>query len=327
MNDLQDIERYFIKPENTSSKVSFGDIPIPISFNQSDVSIIGIPIDITTSFGKTTSFGPEAIRTTSAHQIETFIFEKDTEIFERCLPFDHGDLVLANDAMNKTKGSKNMNDISLFWDEFDTQISHICRKLLDLKKNPVLLGGEHTITYSIFKEFSRLNPLLIHFDAHRDMKPSYQGMEICHTTPFYHLINENYLKGPDLVQIGIRQADKNENAFAKKNDVTTFDAWKCHNSFTELLDWIHESTKERILYISFDIDVYDISYLPCTGTPEPFGLNPFQILKIIEAIDSSSELVGLDFVETGLKNDDYREGALATQTLLRILTNINLKTF
>jgi len=72
--------------------------------------------------------------------------------------------------------------------------------------------------------------------------------------------------------------------------------------------------------ISFDIDVYDISYLPCTGTPEPFGLNPFQILDIVNSISDTARLVGLDFVETGLKNNDYREGALATQTLLRILS-------
>ena len=88
---------------------------------------------------------------------------------------------------------------------------------MSLKKNPVILGGEHTITYSVFKEFSKKNPVLLHFDAHRDLKPTYNGMKICHTTPFYHLITEGYLKGQNLVQIGIRQADKNENDFASKN--------------------------------------------------------------------------------------------------------------
>jgi agmatinase len=65
--------------------------------------------------------------------------------------------------------------------------------------------------------------------------------------------------------------------------------------------------------------VYDIPYVPCTGTPEPFGLNPFEILEIIKSIDKSSKLVGIDIVEVGLRNCDYREGALATQTLFRIL--------
>ena len=161
----------------------------------------------------------------------------------------------------------------------------------------------------------------MHFDAHRDLKPIYDGMEICHTTPFYHLINEGYLKGRDLIQIGIRQSDKNENRFATDNEVTTFDAWYCYNSLGSLTDWMRSNSMGRNIYISFDIDVYDISYVPCTGTPEPFGLNPFQICEIIDSIADSSSFVGLDFVETGLKNNDYREGALATNTLLRILTH------
>jgi agmatinase len=61
--------------------------------------------------------------------------------------------------------------------------------------------------------------------------------------------------------------------------------------------------------------------VPCTGTPEPFGLNPFEILKIIKSLDKSSKLVGIDIVEVGLKNLDYREGTLATQTLFRILSH------
>ena len=92
-----------------------------------------------------------------------------------------------------------------------------------------------------------------------------------------------------------------------------------------MLNGIKEKTENRSVYISFDIDVYDISYVPCTGTPEPFGLNPFQIIEIINNIDDSSNLTGLDFVETGLKNNDYREGTLATQTLMRILTHKFIK--
>ncbi|HEX2615102.1 MAG TPA: arginase family protein, partial [Nitrososphaera sp.] len=64
---------------------------------------------------------------------------------------------------------------------------------------------------------------------------------------------------------------------------------------------------------------YDLPYVPCTGTPEPFGLDPFQVLKMIKAIHPTAKLIGMDMVEVGLRNGDYREGALATQTLLRIL--------
>jgi arginase family enzyme len=59
--------------------------------------------------------------------------------------------------------------------------------------------------------------------------------------------------------------------------------------------------------------------VPCTGTPEPFGLNPFQVLQMVKAIHPTAKLIGMDMVEVGLKNGDHREGALATQTLYRIL--------
>jgi len=88
----------------------------------------------------------------------------------------------------------------------------------------------------------------------------------------------------------------------------------------DITEYLHKVTNNRNIYISFDIDVYDLPFVPCTGTPEPFGLDPFEILKILKSINDSATLVGMDLVEVALKNDDYREGALATQTLLRIIT-------
>ncbi|MDQ4074495.1 MAG: arginase family protein [Thermoproteota archaeon] len=318
MDTLSLLEKFFIKPENTDAGINFCDIPTPISFLDSNVSIIGIPIDITTTFGKTASYGPQAIRLASSKQIETLVFEKNIEIFEKSMIFDFGDLALAS---RKNNVIKTKTEISGFWKEFDVEIAKITNALLDSGKKPLYLGGEHTITYSIFKAFSKYSPLLVHFDAHRDLKPIYDGMEMCHTTPFYHLINEGILNGSDLVQIGIRQADKEENTFASKSNVKTFSAWDCHYSFEKVKGWLREQSKNRNVYISFDIDVYDIPYVPCSGTPEPFGLDPFQVNEIINSFDSSSCLLGLDIVEAGLKNHDYREGALATQTLLRILTH------
>ena len=279
--------------------------------------MIGIPVDITTTFGKTASFGPEAIRTASAKQVETLVYEMDSEIYEKALIYDMGDL---NFAKPKEGNMNNIKDINRFWVDFDSIMSSVLEIIIDSKKIPVILGGEHTITYSVYKELSKRHPLLIHFDAHRDMKSIYQGMPMCHTTPFYHLIKKGFLRGTDLVQIGIRQGDREENKFARDNDVTTFDAWDCNSSLGNIVEWLKSHTIKRDIYISFDIDVFDMSYLPCTGTPEPFGMDPFQILKLINSISDTARLVGLDFVETGLKNNDYREGTMATQTLLRLLS-------
>jgi agmatinase len=302
-----DILSLFIVPERTKAGYGFADIPVRISFKESIVAIYGVPLDITTSFGKGTARGPEAIRRTSARQIETFILDEKTDIHDIIGIFDLGDLKLPK--------TKNINSMLKY---LESTIPNVVDSLRSDNKIPVMLGGEHTISYYQLMALAQEDPLVIHFDAHRDMKSNYENLKICHTTPFYHLLN--HIPGENLIQIGIRQTDKEENETANKNSVKTFDAWDVHDDIDSVARYLQKATAGKKIYISFDIDVYDLPYVPCTGTPEPFGLDPFQVLKLIKAIDLSACLVGMDMVEVSLKNDDYREGALATQTLYRILS-------
>jgi agmatinase len=320
LNALEKLDKLFITPEKTNAKCSFGDFPTKITFQDSNAILYGIPLDITTSFGRGTFYGPEAIRITSAKQIESFVLDENKEIYEKIKIYDIGDLILVNSKIeNKYKkiSQNNFNRIALKIDK----INSIIRKE---KKIPIILGGEHTISYFSIKSISQENPLIIHFDAHRDMKPIYDRKKICHTTPFFHLINEHYIKGNDIIQIGIRQTDKEENDIANNNGVNTFTGWDINKNINHVKEEINKLTNNRNLYISFDIDVYDICYVPCTGTPEPFGLNPFQIIEILKSINNTAKLIGIDIVEVAIKNNDYREGTLATQTLYRIFSNTKL---
>jgi agmatinase len=294
-------------PERTKARYSFADMPVKISFKQSNVVIYGVPLDITTSFGKGTCRGPESIRRVSARQIETFMQDEGADIHDLVSIFDLGDLKLP-----KTKS------ISKMLDYLDSTIPKVVASLRNDSKIPVMLGGEHTLSYYQLKALAEEEPIVIHFDAHRDMKPNYESLKICHTTLFYHLLE--YIPGENIIQIGIRQTDRGENKTADKNGVTTFDAWQVHDEINTVVRHLQKATAGKKIYISFDIDAYDLPYVPCTGTPEPFGLNPFQVLKLVKAIDISACLIGMDIVEVGLKNDDYREGTLATQTLYRILS-------
>jgi agmatinase len=299
--------KLFTVPEKTAAGYGFADIPVKISLDESEIVIYGIPLDATTSFGKGTSKGPEAIRLTSARQIETFLLDERADIYDFVKIYDLGDLKLE-------KNKQNTRAILAF---IDSSVSRVTSLLRQASKIPVILGGEHTLAYYHLKALADERPLVIHFDAHRDMKPQYEGMQMCHTTPFYHIME--YIKGQDIIQIGIRQTDKEENQIAEENSVTTFDAWQIHDDISLASEHLRRITANRNIYISFDIDVYDLPYVPCTGTPEPFGLNPFQVQSLLKSIDSSAKLVGMDMVEVGLKNGDYREGTLATETLLRIL--------
>jgi agmatinase len=302
-----DILSLFTVPERTKAGYSFADTPVKISFKESNVAVYGVPLDSTTSFGKGTVRGPEAIRLASARQIETFVMDEKVDIYDRVGIFDLGDLKLPK--------SKSIAKTLAY---IDSTIPKVVSSLRNDGKMPVMLGGEHTLSYYQLKALADEEPVVIHFDAHRDMKPEYEGLKICHTTPFYHLLK--YISGKNLIQIGIRQTDRGENETAADNGVTTFDAWQVHDDIGAVADHLQKITAGKKIYVSFDIDVYDLPYVPCTGTPEPFGLDPFQVLELFKAISPSARLIGIDMVEVGLKNGDYREGALATQTLYRILS-------
>jgi agmatinase len=343
---LGSIESSFLIPEKTKAKIGFADTPEKITFQQSGIILYGIPLEITTSFGVGTRRGPEALRVTSSRQIETLVFEEGVDISTLKI-YDLGDLILPDHSSigvddgtsesshyNKVGDSRNnikrdhrptlsSDSVMAFLDQSVTKISHAI--YYDAQKIPVIIGGEHTLSYYSIKALADERPLVIHFDAHRDMKRQYDNMRMCHTTPFYHLLNEGHIPGEDIIQIGIRQGDYEENTTAEQNGVTTFDAWSIHEDMKPLLLHLNRITPNRKIYITFDIDVYDLPYVPCTGTPEPFGLDPFQVILILKSIDKSAELIGLDMVEVSAKLSDYREGALATHTLYRIFTQMYRK--
>ena len=335
LNDvLNSIASMFTVPEKTKAKTSFADVPKKVSFYDSMIVLYGVPLEITTSFGKGTIRGPEAIRISSARQIETLIFEENTDISQLGNVFDLGDLKIPYSGRivkrpsrkhfnthggNETRPKKE-NIVPSVMSFLNRRIPEITRALYyDARKMPFLLGGEHTLSYYSIKALANEKPMILHFDAHRDMKEEYDNMKMCHTTPFFHLISEGHIEGKDLIQIGIRQSDNQENMTARKSGVTTFDAWGIHDNVEPLLLQLNKLTNSRKIYISFDIDVYDLPYVPCTGTPEPFGLSPFEVIRFLKSIHKTAKLIGMDMVEVSAKAADFREGTLATHTIYRIL--------
>jgi agmatinase len=314
MSFLDKIQSFFVSPELGDVGISFADFPRKVSLIDSNVIVYGVPLDLTTSFGKGTREGPNSIRLTSAKQIETYLFDESTDLADKVKIYDLGDMKMPQLDPNCS--------LSSIISSIGSNISMTADQINSSRKIPILLGGEHTISYYQIKALANTKPLILHFDAHRDLKPEYGGMAMCHTTPFYHLINDGYIPGHDLVQIGIRQCDREENQIAQNKGVITFDGWTIHENIDKLLLYLKEVTCNRVIYISFDIDVYDLSYVPCTGCPEPYGLDPFQVAKIIKCISSSALLIGMDMVEVSVRNGDYREGTLAVQTIYRILVNL-----
>jgi agmatinase len=316
-----------IPPEKTSARIAYGAPPGGVSFESARIVVYGVPFDDTATFGKGTSRGPEGLRHVSARQIETFVVDEGMDLFESVGVFDLGDLpirVKLTDGERTLLQSEESSDLRAralrkldqVMKQFE-RLADLTRELRERGKIPVMLGGEHTLSYWPLSALAPEKPVVLHFDAHRDAKASYMGMKMSHTTPMYRYLKEHG-RGEDFVQIGIRQTDSVENEFCIKAGVKTFYPRDVREEFSKVAAWIRKKTQGRGVYVSFDIDALDISYTPCTGTPEPFGLTPQEAVGIFKAVHPSAKLVGADMMEVGVRNGDYREATTAAQLLNRL---------
>lgn len=323
---LQTLSGSWIPAAQTAAGLSFGNPPDAPSLEKSRVVVYGVPFDDTATFGKGTSRGPEALRHVSARQIETFIVDEKVDLYEKIGIHDLGDFRIRKKLSDPERAllqdhdsdsSRVVGKLRGIMEQFDG-LAQITRSLRKMGKIPLMLGGEHTLTYWPLTALADESPLVLHFDAHRDAKAEYMGMRLCHTTPMYHVLKEQGRR-IEFVQIGIRQTDREEQEFAERAGVTTFYPRDVRENLPKVKDWIRRRTRERAVYVTFDIDALDISYTPCTGTPEPFGLTPEEAVELFRAIHPTARLIGADMMEVAVKNSDYREATVAVQLLLRLL--------
>src|SRR3989344_1997472 len=327
INSASDLQKLFTPPEKTPAQVPFGNPPSMPTFDEAKIVVYGVPFDDTATFGKGAERGPEALRHTSARQIETYVIDEKCDIYEKHAIFDLGDLrlmtkltdaerTLLQEHPSEKKMAPVLKKLSGIMKELEV-IEGINRFIMSKGKIPLMIGGEHTLSYWPLRAAAAdgKKPIVIHFDAHADAKETYMDMDLCHTTPMFHFLKDAKV---DFVQIGIRQADKQEIDFAREHKIRIFTPAAIYRDFGLVKKWLAEKTKGRNVYITFDIDVLDACYTPCTGTPEPFGLKPEEIVELFKAIHPTARLIGADIMEVSVKNNDFREGTIATQLLLRL---------
>lgn len=243
--------------------------------NDSDVVILGIPFDSTTSFKPGSRFGPNAIRQ-AAEGLESY------------------SIVLEKDIMNKK--ICDVGDISQYSNP-EFMISEVYNKVksfLSKDKFVIGLGGEHTVTYGIVKAYKEKfkNLAVIQFDAHADLRDDYKFEKFSHACVM-NLIGK-YIGFKNIYQFGIRSAEKEEYKIRKK---TNFYPFHKYNS-KDIIRIINESEelKNKEIYITIDIDVIDPSFAPGTGTPEPGGFIPIDFFEILYNLKKLN-VVGFDIVE------------------------------
>ena len=254
-----------------------GFLGIDNKSNKENVVVIPFGIEKTVSYGGGTSKGPKEIIKAS-HQVE--LFDEDL-----------------NKEPYKNIGIKTLNPFPIKKNMIDAlrQIENINKLLLDKKKFPLILGGEHSLTPGairpFIKKFGKI--CLLHFDAHADLRNSYNGNKFSHASAIRRCLDN---KKVSVISFGIRNISSTEMSFLNKNKSRISIFWAKDKSKWNL-DKFKKLIKNKKVYLTFDLDGLDSSLMPATGTPEPGGLFWDETINIIKMAAKYSYIVGADVNE------------------------------
>ena len=252
-----------------------------------DPKVIVVPFGLekTVSYGGGTKNGPSEIIKAS-HQVELFDEELNKE------PYKEIGIRTLKPFPIKKSIKQALN-----------QLSQINKKIIANNKFPLVFGGEHSITPgSINPIVNRYDEItLLHFDAHADLRESYQGEKFSHASAIKRCLDYKNVK---VVSFGIRNLSKSEMDFYNNNRNRIEIFWGKDKKNWDLSQ-INSLFTNKTVYITFDVDGFDASIMPATGTPEPGGLLWEDVLPIIKKVCQISNIVGADINELApIKNFD-----------------------
>ena len=184
-------------------------------------------------------------------------------------------------------------------------------KLKRLKEDKfvIALGGEHSISLNLIKRFDQSNLSILHIDAHADMKDNFDGNKFSHACVMRRVSEFN----KNIVQVGVRALDKDEFDYIKENKIKTF---FMHNKFN--IAKIVSSLKDNV-YVSIDLDAFDLSVFPEVGTPEPDGLKWNQVSDLLKEVFSKKNVVGCDVVELCPAEEDSQSSYFAAKLVYKLI--------
>ncbi|MFQ5999230.1 MAG: agmatinase [Candidatus Bathyarchaeia archaeon] len=259
------------------------------TFEEAKFVILGAPLDVTSTYRSGARFAPLAIREASLN-IETYSFRAGIDV-EDLKIHDLGDLHIAGDV-----------------DETLKRLELVTKDLLEAKKFPVVIGGEHTITLGTMRGVGE-NVVLVSFDAHLDLRHEYMDRTLSHTT-FMRRISEQ-INPKRILEVGTRAVCREELDYARKSNIQFLTVQQIRRDGVE-------STIEKIdnfladyekVYLTIDMDVLDPAFAPAVQNPEPDGLDTPTFLDLLcEVCDHRP--VAFDLVEVA---PHYDKGVTAIQ--------------
>ncbi|MGQ9542605.1 MAG: agmatinase [Candidatus Bathyarchaeia archaeon] len=261
------------------------------SMEEARYVVVGVPYDRTSTYRAGSRFAPSRLREASAN-VETYSLRSEVDI-EDVPIFDAGDLNVADDIFETLR-----------------RLQLIVREIHTKSKVPIIIGGEHTITYGSVQAFDG-DVAIVDFDAHLDLRDEYMGCRMSHTTCIRRLIER--IGSDRIIQVGTRAVSKGELEYARNSGLKFYSAYDVREQGPERISEIVNSRLKRFRsrYITIDMDVLDPAYAPGVGNPEGEGLDPHTVIDMLRMI-VSPDLVGMDLVEVC---PDYDNGATAAQAV------------
>ncbi|MDD8026707.1 MAG: agmatinase [Acidobacteriota bacterium] len=240
------------------------------------LAILGVPFDEKASYLRGQAAGPAAIRAVSTGKCYNPETELGVNLERDAVLVDLGDVDTSGDV-DKSFGL----------------IRKGVAAILAKGAKPIVLGGDHSITYPVLQAFAGRYPKLdvLHFDAHPDLYEDLYGDRLSHACPFARVLEDGL--AASLVQVGLRTATEEHRALAARHGVR----WVEMKDFRDGL----ELAFDHPLYISFDLDALDPAFAPGVSHQEPGGLSTRQALRVLQSI--RAEIVGLDIVELNPSRD------------------------
>ncbi len=280
---------------NKKTPNNFGALPPKYSrLKNSEIVILPVPFDKTSSWIKGAAKGPAAIINASRN-MELYDIETDTEVYTRGIHTAKESVASSSKAMV-------------------SKVYKTAEKYIRAHKFVVVLGGEHTVSLgSIQAHADHYNEMsILHLDAHSDMRDSYEGNRYSHACVMARV--KEQIK--NIVSVGIRSMDSSEIRSINRKNI--FYASKLRSS----KDWIKRVTKKLSsrVYVTIDLDVFDPSIMPSTGTPEPGGLGWYEVIDLLEHVSEKKQVVGFDVVELCPSRGVVAPDFLAAKLVYKLLS-------
>lgn len=262
-------------------------------YSDSAIVVLPIPFDRTSTWIKGSRRGPDAIIKASGH-MELYDIETNSEVFKRGIHT----LERVTATTSRSMIRKSLN---------------VVQRLLTDNKFVVILGGEHTVSLgpvmaysSFFDDFS-----ILHLDAHSDLRDSYEGSPYSHACVMTRA--KEYAK--DIVSVGIRSMDSSELSQLDTHKIVyASDIYRRKGWISKVISMLTKN-----VYITIDLDVFDPSIMPSTGTPEPGGLGWYEVMDLCEHVMRKKSVVGFDVVEL-CPSQNRAPDFLAAKLIYRLLS-------